>query len=502
MSLISNTLQGDFVLFPNQTGGNIGTAATTVDICSNLRVNQTTGTAVAPVLVGINAPSDTSTTAYLTLSNVGTGFFQIAGVTVNPNTYINLVFTTTWNLLSAVAVPFSNTGIVFGNGAGQIQDVANLNYDSTNKRLGVGLTTPSVTLDINGAFTTRQGPVGTISNAAATLAITATQEDQTSLIKVIQTVLDCTVTLVTPVTSIAAGRFLRLHNDNTSTKNLIFNNLIITPGTFADLQWNGNVWSKEATPLSGNIIAMVSNVTPTATMDFDGYRITVPSGQEMRIATTSGTKSASWLAEQEYPGGSFSSALGTNLAPITLTTTSVTTADNTTVPSERMIMLLQEYPSNAIYRITTQRLGAVTENWSGFVEKIGVTTNQILTPRKLMLNYASVTANMADFQATPVLTLDDNIASITNVSGAVGAVAIYLVTFTTPMPSIDYLVNYEYISNAAEAAGANATVLPLETAVKTVNSFRFIIRESASTTQNFSIKFVIQHQDIAYLTTL
>lgn len=135
-----------------------------------------------------------------------------------------------------------------------------------------------------------------------------------------------------------------------------------------------------AVPVGGNVIAMISNATPTAVLDFDNFRVNVPASGEMRIATISGTRNVGWLAEQEYPGGSFSNANGlTTGTPYALTTTSIQIGDNATVPGERVVTMLHDFTNNAIYRITTQRLGLITGNWHGFVEKIGITTSQIYT---------------------------------------------------------------------------------------------------------------------------
>jgi hypothetical protein len=105
--LINETLQLATIDFLNQTGGNVGTATTTVDLASHIRITQTTGTALAPITIGLFAPTNpvVGQVLYLSSHSSSTGYFAIAGVTVNPGTHITLIYGTTWQLESYVPTP-------------------------------------------------------------------------------------------------------------------------------------------------------------------------------------------------------------------------------------------------------------------------------------------------------------------------------------------------------------------------------------------------------------
>jgi hypothetical protein len=112
--LINETLQLATIDFPTQSGGNIGTATTTVDSCSHIRITQTTGTIASPITIGLNAPTNpvVGQLMYLSSTAASTGYFAIAGVTVNPGSFITLIYGTTWHLESAVSTgsPFVASG--------------------------------------------------------------------------------------------------------------------------------------------------------------------------------------------------------------------------------------------------------------------------------------------------------------------------------------------------------------------------------------------------------
>lgn len=269
--LINENLQLATLDLPTQTGGNLGSAATTVDITSHIRITQTTGTPATPVTIGLFSPTNSVVGQIIHLSShsTSTGYFAIGGVTVNPGSFITLVFGTTWQLQSPT--PFPNS------------------------------------IDINGTLTTRQG-VPTISNSLSTRAITGVQVDSSSYIKIIQTITDATITIANPVTSTAGGRFLRLHNDNTSTFNLIFGNAVALPGQYFDLQWNGNVWAVQTnTSNTPNSITRVYNLTdpavliPTALGEFEFmYSQNTPGGHLLiRSSSPTVTRQFQYVAQRK-----------------------------------------------------------------------------------------------------------------------------------------------------------------------------------------------------------
>jgi hypothetical protein len=103
--LINEILQLATLELPNQTGGNLGTAATTVDMYSHIRITQTTGTIAAPITIGLFAPTNpvVGQLMYLSSAAASTGYIAIAGVTINPGSFITLIYGTTWQLQSPPA---------------------------------------------------------------------------------------------------------------------------------------------------------------------------------------------------------------------------------------------------------------------------------------------------------------------------------------------------------------------------------------------------------------
>jgi hypothetical protein len=158
-------------------------------------------------------------------------------------------------------------------------------------------------------------------------------------------------------------------------------------GNSIHFEWHDGLWRWRKTPVlksssvtGGNIIAQVTNVVPlTGVLTFDGFVVRMLANTEAQIATLAGTKSVSWLTEQEFPGGSFGNAQGIAGTPLTLTTTFAVIADGATVAGERCVMSLLDRGNNSIYNVTLWRHNPITGNWSGWVEKIGITTSSIIT---------------------------------------------------------------------------------------------------------------------------
>jgi trimeric autotransporter adhesin len=111
------------------TGGNIGTAATTVDVSTNFNVNQTTTLQV----VTIPSPTDTLLTKgkIITINNVGTADFQIGGITVIANSYGSAFVWTgsAWNPVNAASNVVAESGNVILNNQ---SFTTNTFVDSTN----------------------------------------------------------------------------------------------------------------------------------------------------------------------------------------------------------------------------------------------------------------------------------------------------------------------------------------------------------------------------------
>lgn len=389
------------------------------------------------------------------------------------------------------------------------------------------------------------GPIGT---AAVTVDIAST-------FNITATTPGLAFTLPTP-TDVTSGDDIIINNIG-STNDFSINGVNVKAGSRQNISWTGTAFTSAPTPVfSGDTVAMTPhNSGPETVVAFDGFELkwhaSSATGYDgIAIRHTTATKSLRYTLTDFYlanAAADSSKALwGSNNAWYNLPNLgTVASVINTTYPyaqnvsstfigmgnpampnADKRDYILYNDTDKVTYKITVDKQASTGEvlsaqNGTCFIEvkKVGISTNQILTQgngmviannqialdpnnvKKIMLNYASVTASIGDFQATPTLTLSNNIASITNVSGAASAVAIYQVNFTTALPSSDYLVQYEYVANASESAAANATVLPLETSTKTTTGFRFIIRESASTAQNFSIKFVIQHEVNAYITS-
>jgi hypothetical protein len=98
------------------------------------------------------------------------------------------------------------------------------------------------------------------------------------------------------------------------------------------------------------------------------------------------------------------------------------------------------------------------------------------------------TISMGDFNTTTV-SLANNVASVSIVSGSGTGIALYQVNFTSPVSSNGYIITSSFISNTGETAAANATIYPIETVNQTVNGFQFYVREAVGIAQNFSLRF-------------
>lgn len=98
------------------TGGVIGTAITTVDICSVFLINQTT----ANQTLTLPPPTNTLAGNLVTIGNIGSVNFTISGINVSPNSLIKLIWSgTAWLIDSNIGrnqgTSISVASIIAGN---------------------------------------------------------------------------------------------------------------------------------------------------------------------------------------------------------------------------------------------------------------------------------------------------------------------------------------------------------------------------------------------------
>jgi hypothetical protein len=177
------------------------------------------------------------------------------------------------------------------------------------------------------------------------------------------------------------------------------------------VSYNNNL---DPTPaVGGNITARLSNALPSVVMSVGGlFEIGMPTNTDVQIRALT-VRSVYILSEGEYPGGSFSTGTA---APVALTTAFVPADNNVHVAGERNVITIQDILTNRIFRVTAWRFGAIAGNWSGWVEEIGTTTSQVLTPGYgidinggvvSQSNRAAKSAPMASAQTGTVVTLGE-----------------------------------------------------------------------------------------------
>jgi hypothetical protein len=113
-------------------------------------------------------------------------------------------------------------------------------------KTGFGIVDPTAiqaTIDNFGTFTTRGT---TVANSLGFYIMSGLVPNTQAAIMITQTAVDCALSVGSPVGQTAFGRYFRVHNDPTSTNNLTFQNNVIKPGRYIDLQWNGTAWASEA----------------------------------------------------------------------------------------------------------------------------------------------------------------------------------------------------------------------------------------------------------------
>ena len=159
----------------NQTSLRMTTANLYGNPLLNLSVNLTAGTGITVNPSPITGAGTISLTTPVTVPLGGTGATTLTGL-LQGNGAGAITGGATVNLTSQVTgiLPYANGGTnastawtqganIFAGATSFAQDAANNFWDATNHRQGFGTNSPNVTLDVAGAFATRQGAVG-VSN--------------------------------------------------------------------------------------------------------------------------------------------------------------------------------------------------------------------------------------------------------------------------------------------------------------------------------------------------
>jgi hypothetical protein len=251
----------------------------------------------------------------------------------------------------------------------------------------------------------------------------------------------------------------------------------------------------------GNITARLSNALPTAVMSVGGlFEISMPANTDVQIRALI-ARQVYILSEGEYPGGSFATSTA---AIVNLTTAFLPADNNVHVAGERNTITIQDVLTSRIFKIVAWRFGAIAGNWSGWVEEIGATTNQVLTaasPIDITSNqvsfiapYVRATGSIAigDFNSATVSANAANTPGVTAsiVSGSGGSMIMQVNIPGGLLPDALWKLSGTISSNAAEAAAANASVV-WELANKTAIGFQIIFRETISAAQNCNFEFFI-----------
>ena len=172
------------------TGGNIGTAAATVDVNSSFNIAQST----SGQTITLPTPTVTSAGRMAYISNTGTASFVLLGQTISPGATFNAIYNgTAWSLVGFTSAP----------------STAPLACTAINDATSVAI--PAVTL-----------------NAASCLIITKTTSGSN-------------ITLPTP-TPITAGKQITIINSPSSTSSFLIYGLTQAAGVSYTFVWNGSAW--------------------------------------------------------------------------------------------------------------------------------------------------------------------------------------------------------------------------------------------------------------------
>jgi hypothetical protein len=158
-NLINDSLKKATLTIANlPTGGSIGTAADTVDICSSFAINQTT----LGQTITIPSPTDTTAGDNIDIINIGTAPFTMSGKVVEAGSLAGAVWTgTVWNYSFVTPAGIDkqiqfNDGGAFGADGGLTYDKATneITVRKTDTGNGVGTTNGKISIE-------QQSAVGT-----------------------------------------------------------------------------------------------------------------------------------------------------------------------------------------------------------------------------------------------------------------------------------------------------------------------------------------------------
>jgi hypothetical protein len=119
------------------------------------------------------------------------------------------------------------------------QNNANLFWDNTLTRFGIGTATPAATFHNQGSTLFGVAALGNFATGGVIGAATATV-DASTVLSIAQTATGQTLTLPNP-TNTTAGRIMKVVN--TGTSDFTMYNVTVSASRFAEFLWNGSAWS-------------------------------------------------------------------------------------------------------------------------------------------------------------------------------------------------------------------------------------------------------------------
>lgn len=149
--------------------GRVGIGISVPNTSAIVDITSTTNGLLIPRMTAANkaAISSPATGLMIYQTDGTTGFYYynagwnyIGSVAYAAGTGLTLTASTSFSLTTPVSVANGGTGaatftagrVLYGNGAAAISTSANLFWDNTNSRLGIGTAAPTTTLDVNGTF--------------------------------------------------------------------------------------------------------------------------------------------------------------------------------------------------------------------------------------------------------------------------------------------------------------------------------------------------------------
>ena len=236
------TLTNRFLtITPPGVNGPIGTAATTVDLSSDIQLI----IGASGIVYTIPNPSNLTTGRILRVNNPSLFSTTVGGVTLNPGTFTEYV----WNGTIWAPLGGGSQGDFFRSGilANTLPDGTTDTTDSIvhNGNIGIGAdvaftdaTTTSAALDLSGALVNRHVAI-TAPAGGGVIATAAASVDRTSTIRLNVTT-GQTYTLPAP-TNTQSGRKLRVYQNGAATDALL-NGTPLFQNQFVEFEWNGAQW--------------------------------------------------------------------------------------------------------------------------------------------------------------------------------------------------------------------------------------------------------------------